>query len=127
MAALYAFSNRIVYGGNAQELSGILVVETPATQWAYAVELPLCQDASGDERAAHLNLEVCVHDGRLGVGILSRDRREYRQEVHVSPADGQCCALEFIFGRFSSIGPLIIRNTSGTGPSRGTCRILGAA
>jgi hypothetical protein len=119
----YAFINRVVHGGNVQEANGMLVVETPLAQWAYAVEVPLCRDGLDNNRALRLSFEISVDCGRLGTGILSRDGRIFRHELQIAPADGEYC--EFIIGPVRSIGSLIIRNTSPTGVSRGKFRILG--
>jgi hypothetical protein len=121
---IYALNNRIVHGGNVHETDGILVVETPPAQWAYAVELPLCGNISREDEAVRLSLRISVDDGCLGIGILNRTGRAYHHEILVSREDGQSCEFEFVIGPIRRIGSLVIRNASGIGvPSRGKCRI----
>ena len=121
----YDLSTRIVHWGNVEERNGTLVVETPPTQWAYAVELPLSQRSLPNEVPFRVKLGVCVDNGCLGIGILSRDGRAFRHEIQVSATEGQFSEFEFVFTAIRTIGSLIIRNASETGaPSRGKCRIL---
>jgi FkbM family methyltransferase len=119
----YPVSNRVVRGGDVQESNGELVVETPPAQWACAVEVPLCRDEVRDDQGLRLTFRVCVDNGCLGIGILTRDGRAFRREIEVSTAEGQCSEFECVVG--PDIGSLIIRNASAAGvPSSGKCRIL---
>jgi hypothetical protein len=122
---LYHLGTYVIHGGKAEEVGGALIVETPPEQWAYAVEVPSNRNAPHEP--VSVVFEAAVEAGRLGIGILSLDRRSFRQEVQISPADGQPCEFEFVLGPVSAIGPLIIRNAFARGASRGSCRILTAA
>jgi hypothetical protein len=124
---LYPLDSYVIHGGSAQEVDGALIVETPPEQWAYAVEVPLSRNTGSANEMARVVFEASVEAGRLGIGILSSDRRSFRQEVQISPADGQPCEFEFVLGPVSAIGPLIIRNAFARGASRGKCRILTTA
>src|SRR3954470_14345089 len=107
---LYPLGTYLIHGGNAEEVDGALIVATPPEQWAYAVEVPLNRNTGPSHESVRVLFQAAVETGRLGIGILSSDRRSFRQEVQISPADGQPCEFEFILGPLNAIGPLIIRN-----------------
>jgi FkbM family methyltransferase len=120
----YQLEKRIVHVGNIRESNGVLMVETSAKQWAYAVELPIDRNAVSDEQRLRVKLGVCVDSGCIGFGVALRDGSAFHEEIQVPTTEGQWSEIEFVTPAVKDIGSLIIRNTSARGPSRGEVRIL---
>jgi hypothetical protein len=63
------------------------VVETPAAQWAYAVEILLSRFY--DIKAIRIKLQASVNCGRLGIGILDKSGRSFLRESFIGPEDNR--------------------------------------
>jgi hypothetical protein len=117
-------SRLVIHAGAVQELrDGWLAVETPAAQWAYAVEIPLPRYSLDGIETIRIKLEASVDCGRLGIGILERGGRSFVHESLIGSEDNQWCE-ELFLGPLCRLRSVVIRNVSDTGvASRGSCRI----
>lgn len=100
-----------------------LRVTTPIEHWAYAVEFPPRRDAPIPKTDMTLNLRAIVSEGEIGLGLLTPDRL-YNYEIRVAANDeGELVGIPLPKG--TTVGSLMVRNTSVEGRSRADIEILG--
>ncbi|SEC67339.1 Methyltransferase FkbM domain-containing protein [Rhizobiales bacterium GAS188] len=87
-------------------------IETPATTWAYAVELPVNGTARDDDFAIALRLSVEVTAGKIAIGLLSHDRTSMDQEQYLDPDSALDLEFRAVMGGISGV---VIRSAAPTG------------
>ena len=104
-------------------VGGVLHLTTPQARWAYAVELPLQQNGEVLAAGVALNLRVLVHEGEVGLGLLTADG-DYRHEVRVG-AGAEAERIDIVLAAGTGLGSLMVRNTSARGRSRTDIALIG--
>lgn len=121
----YSVFSRVVQNHAGCELvAQSLSVTTPELRWANAVELPPHPGATVLPAGLALTLHMLVHDGEIGIGLLTADG-EYGDEVRVG-AGGEAERVDIVLPAGASLGSLLVRNTSAGGASRANIEIVGS-
>jgi len=124
MTGLYDLSTAKTAYGEVAFADGTLELVTDERQWAYTAVTPIgaaFRDA-GDDRF-RIQMAVQVDAGTLQAGVLNREETDFPGAclVRESP-DWQQITL--VTPSIERAGPLVIRNASELGASRGRCRLV---
>jgi len=123
---LYSVSSRVVHNDALGEFAfQALRVTTSEAQWSNAVEFPPQHDVAELPVGLALNLRVLVHDGEIGLGLLTADGSGYRHESRVG-AGAEPELVDIPLPKGAAPGSLVVRNTSASGRSRADIEIIGS-
>jgi hypothetical protein len=102
---------------NRTELAGddLSFVSDPA-QWSYSVSFPVVVPRSADpELQSVLSVDVEVLEGRVGVGVVDRERLEFVTTEVDADARQNSARIELELGAFEGEAHVMVRNTAPDG------------
>src|SRR5437764_3620694 len=102
-----------------------VVVTTPSPLWSYALEMPPDLTAALSSDRCRVALSVRVLAGRIGIGIETRDRRDFfSNEMTAAESRDEWQLFHLVTPHLAECGWLVIRNVSPSGSSRALLRLL---
>ena len=121
---IYDLRNYATVAGSVHLEGERMEVATAPAQWAYTVQFPVDRSRAPERSTVRLKLKLEVDVGVLQVGILNTAETQFITTA--THAAGPVQTVELVVSRADHMGPLVVRNASEDGPSRGWCQLLGA-
>ena len=121
---MYSVATRIVHNNAVCDDDGeLLRVITPQTQWAYAIEFSLGARSFVAKTGGILKVRVRVHEGEIGLGLLTSDGGGYVCEAEIGMSE-ESEVVEIPLPNATG-GSLVLRNASAAGKSKADIEFAG--